>query len=195
MANVLTGNVGLNDEAYQRRLRRSLMAGNQDMIRRHAPTAEHPFGREEIIPHHEWADPSTQPPDINQPAIDYEQMERARREMMDQHTNTGVRGRNTHARRGHRITNHEFMSELGHRLEEAHSELFHWTMEHAGNEHVDMWQIIAACAIDQMNHGSVLDLAPDATTDINAELKKLEEDKHGTPVAERRTAKNEHFPF
>jgi len=194
MANALTGNIGLNDEDYQRRLRRSLMAGNQDIVRRHPPTVDHPFGREEIIPHHEWADPLVNPVHMEQ-AIDQQSIERARRQMMDQqHTNTGVRGMNTHAR-GNRITDYEFRTELAHRLEEAHPDLFNWSMEHAAEENVTPWQIIAACAIDQMNHGSVLDNQSDALIDINLELNELEEVKHGKPVAKRRPKNDQWVPF
>ena len=119
-----------------------------------------------------------------QAAIDYEQLERARRRMMD-----------TNTRRGHRITSHEFMSELSHRLEEAHPNLYNWTMEHGATENVDMWQIIAACAIDQMLNGSVKDLESDAITDINKELQKLEEVKHGKPMAKPRADEDQRVPF
>jgi len=181
MANVLTGGIGPDDEAYQRRLRRSLMDGSP-MVRRHAPTVEHPFGREEIIPRNEWANDPLVQPGLMQQAIDYEQMERARREMMDQHTNTGVRGMNTHAR-GIRITDYEFRKELSHRLEQSHPLLLNWAMGESDSENVDLWEIIVVCAIDQMLHGTPTQ-EPTQIDIMNAELKKLEEDKHGTPMAE-----------
>jgi len=107
---------------------------------------------------------------------------------------TGVRGMDTHARRDNRITDYEFRNELFHRLEAAHPNLSGWVAEHADIEAVKAWDIIVACVMDQMLHGTSTE-EPNSLTDINKELNKLEENKNGGTMAERGSDEGEYIPF
>ena len=185
----LTGNRTIDDRMVNQLLREGHMG-----VRQNGPTVEHPFGQYEYIPNRLMQNDPLTTDRAGVSAIDYEQIERMRRQMMDQgQIHTGVRGMDTHTR-GNRITDYEFRKELSHRLEKAHPNLLNWAMEHADTEGVDLWQVITACAVDQMLYGSSTQ-EPTPITDINAELKKLEEEKHGSPMAKPRSEGDQHIPF
>ena len=124
-------------------------------------------------------------------AVDYDALRRAQMQAMSMEEIRTTASNDTY-----QYKEEMFKSELHRRLRSSHPDLLEWAKKHARKENVHIWSIIAACCIDQMKHGSVKDKEPDALSDINAELNKIEEEKkNGGAVAEKGIEFDSKLPF
>jgi len=151
-----------------------------------APTADNPFGISRI--EHEEKMIRGLTTSTTSQSVDFERIARMREAMRAPTQRNPFDDDNSHyiqqvtgvrERQNTRMMNHDFHAAFRNRLINYNSELFDWANMHANQEGVSIFEVILACAIDQMNHGDVEDREPNAISTINRELNKIERDKHG----------------